>query len=144
MAELTGLKTKFQREAEATGTFEDIAQVASIQPPNLEADEVEIEELDGDGFMRSLPGLIDPGEVSLTVNFDPENEGHTKFYDDLLAQQLRKYRILFPGDYGWTFTGWVKSYAPTDIEGSAIMQAEVTIRVTGAATLGPITTGAGA
>ncbi len=138
--ENTGYKTKFQREKTGTpNTWETIAQVANIQPPSIETDEAEIEELDGDGFKRSLPGLSDAGEVKLTLNLDPENTEHNQLYQDALDKKVSKYRILFPGDaFGWTFSAWVKGYAPSEVTASDVMQVEATLRVTGKPTLGAI------
>jgi len=76
MGEITGLKTKFYREGDTAGTYEEIAQIASITPPQPEREVVEVDELDPPGEVRKkLAGLIDAGEASLTLNFDPANIG---------------------------------------------------------------------
>lgn len=136
MSEILGLGTKFQREGATAGTFVDVAQVASITPPQSEADDVEIEELDPtDGFKRFLPGLIDAGEVPLTLNFDPADTGHTALLTDHQTRATKNYRIVLPDGSQWTFSGYVKSFAPQEIAAGEVIQAEVTIKVSGKPTL---------
>lgn len=140
MAEITGLKTKFQREGATQGTFEDVAQVAGITPPQPERETVDVEDLDpADGVKKKLAGLIDAGEVSLTLNFDPTNTGHTALEGDFYAGVERKYRIKLPNNYGWTFSGLVTGFAPNDIASGDVVQVEVTIAVSGKPVLGQIT-----
>lgn len=140
MAETTGLKTKFYREGATSGTFEEIAQVASITPPQPERETVEVDELDPPGEVRKkLVGLIDPGEVTVTLNFDPENQGHLALEQDFRDGQPRQYRIKLPSGYGWTFTGIVTAYSPQEISAGDVVQAEVTLTLTGVYEFGPIT-----
>lgn len=139
MAETTGLKTKFYRSVDGT-TFEEIAQVASITPPQPEREVAEVDELDPPGGIRKkLAGIIDPGEVSLTLNFDPENQGHLDLEQDFRDGVARHYRIVLPNNYGWTFQGIVTSYAPQEISSGEVVQVEVTIALTGVYQLGQIT-----
>lgn len=136
VSELIGLGTKFQREGATPGTFEDIAQVASITPPQSEADDVEIEELDPvDGYKRYMPGLLDGGEVSLTLNFDSVNTGHTALLQDHQSRTVKNYKIVLPDTASWTFSGYVKGFAPQEIAAGEVIQAEVTIKVVGKPTL---------
>lgn len=141
MAEMTGLKTKFLRESETTpGTYEAIAQVAGITPPQSEREVVEVEDLDPvDGVMKKLAGRLDPGEVSLTLNFDPTNTGHMDLEADFYAGEAHNYRIVLPNNYGWTFSGVVTGWSPSEIAASDVIQVEVTIAVSGKPTLGQIT-----
>lgn len=139
MAEVTGLTTKFYREGATTGTWEEIAQVASITPPQPEREIVEVDELDPPGQVKKkLVGLIDPGEVSLTLNFDPSNTGHLALEQDFRDGQPKQYRIKLPNGYGWTFSGIVTAYQPQEISAGDVVQAEVTIALTGVYQFGQI------
>lgn len=141
MGEFTGLKTKFYREGSAGGTFEEIAQVASITPPQPEREVVEVDELDPVGEVKKkLVGLIDAGEASLTLNFDPTNQGHTDLEGDFRAGLAKKYRIKLPNDYGWTFDALCTAYQPQEISAGEVVQAEVTLALTGVYEFGEITT----
>ena len=139
MAETTGLQTKFYRSEDGT-TWAEIAQVASITPPQPEREVVEVDELDPPGQVRKkLVGLIDPGEVSLTLNFDPSNAGHLDLEQDFRDGTVKKYRIKLPNGYGWTFDGIVTAYQPQEINAGDVVQAEVTIALTGVYQFGQIT-----
>src|SRR5690606_19190885 len=103
MAEITGLRTKFYRSEDGT-TWEEIAQIASIQPPQPEREVAEVDELDPPGDVRKkLAGLIDAGEVVVTLNFDPANQGHLDLEQDFRDGAAMHYRIKLPNDFGWTF-----------------------------------------
>jgi len=142
MAEITGLKTKFYREGTTPGTFEEIAQIASISPPQPEREVVEVDELDPPGSVRKkLVGLIDAGEVSVTLNFDPSNAGHLDLEQDFRDGTPKQYRIKLPNDYGWTFTAICTAYQPQEISAGDVVQAEVTLALTGVYEFGEITTG---
>jgi len=52
MPEITGLKTKFYREGSTIGDFEEIAQVASITPPQPERDTIDVDDLNPPGEVR--------------------------------------------------------------------------------------------
>lgn len=140
MAETTGLRTKFYRRGDDGGTFEEIAQIASIAPPQPERETVDVDELDPPGDVRKkLSGLIDAGAVTLTLNFDPENDGHLALHEDFLDGGARQYRIKLPNNFGWTFTGLVTAYQPQEITSGDVVQAQVTITLTGVYDFGTIT-----
>jgi hypothetical protein len=142
MGEITGIKTKFYREGATQGTFEEIAQVASITPPQPEREVVEVDELDPPGGVRKkLVGLIDAGEVSLTLNFDPTNTGHLDLEQDFRDGVAKQYRIKLPNGYGWTFSALCTAYQPQEISAGDVVQAEVTLALTGVYTFGEITDG---
>lgn len=138
MAISTGVGTKFQVEGATTGTFVDLANVVSVTPPSVEVDDVEVESLDPeDGFKQYMPGLLDSKEVSLNINFDAQDTGHTALIADLNSRAIKQYKILLPDGASWTFSGFIKGFKPSEIQAGDIMQAEVTIRVTGKPTFAP-------
>lgn len=139
MPESLGLKTQFQREGATAGTFETVAQVASIQPPQLERDVADVEDLDPvDEIKKKLPGLIDAGEVTLTLNFDPDDTGQTALETDFYAGATKNYRIKLPSGQGWTFPAFISGWAPQEITAGDVIQVEVTLTVTGKPTFGTI------
>ena len=138
MAERTGLGTKFQRKDGLT--FEDIAQVVSISPPQLTRETVDVEELaPDDDFKRKLVGLIDGGEFSVILNFDPEEETQLDLKGDFEAGEKGVYRIwygrpegIYEDESGYCeISGIVTGFAQQEITAGDVMQAEVTIAVTG-------------
>jgi hypothetical protein len=138
MPEATGLHTKFLRETDVPGTFDEIAMVANITPPQLQRDVVEVDNLNpANDVKKKLLGLIDAGEMTVTLNFDPEDAGHQDLESDFHAGLEHNYRIEFPydatqflsGGY-YDIVGVVTGFAPQEISAGDVMQAEVTIAVT--------------
>ena len=139
MAEFTGRRTKFYREEDTQGTFGEIGNVARITPPQPEREIVEVEELDPPGEVRKkLAGLIDAGEVTVMLNFDPTLESHLDLEEDFMSAEPRRYRIKLPTDYGWTFTAICTGYRPQEIVENEVVQVEVTLALTGVFEFGQI------
>lgn len=130
MGESAGLGTWFLRESATPGTYDRIAQVATITPPQLQRDTVEVEDLaPADDFKKKLVGLIDGGDMSLTLNFDPELQGHKDLEDDFHAGLTHSYQIKFKSGGYYTVSGVVTQFAPQEITAGDVLQAEVTIAV---------------
>lgn len=124
MGASTGLKTKFFRN-EAR-----IAYVAGITPPGMQREMVEIEELDPqDGIKQKKPGVIELGEFSVTLNFDPKDEGHTALQADLDDGIVQDYAIELPSGARHLIEARVVGFVPQAISAGAVIQAEVTLDV---------------
>lgn len=133
MAESTGLKTQFILGANTIG------QVASITPPGPTRETVDVEDLNpADEFKKKLIGLIDGGDMSFTINFNPEDTGHQACEAALYSGVEQTCKIKYPSGKGYTFSGYVTGFAPQEITAGDVMQAEVTIAVTSKPTYGAI------
>lgn len=143
MGEILGMGTKFYREGTTPDTFEVIAGVSNISPPQPQRNIVEIEELDPPGEVkRKIAGLIDAGEVQLTLNFLPEDPGQTALEQDFKDAKVINYRIKLPNDYGWTFSAICTAYQPQELEAEGVVQVVTIFALTGVYDFGKITTGA--
>jgi len=80
-----------------------------------------------------LPSLIDPGEMSFTVNFIPSNATQIDLKDDLLARTRRNFRLVFTDSSltTWAFAGYVTQFSVTE-EIESALSAQVTIKLTSA------------
>lgn len=133
MAEATGLKTKFILGAT------EIAQVSGIAPPGPTRETADVEELNPtDEFKKKLLGLIDGGECSFTLNFDPENSTHQACEAALYSGAEQTCKIKYRSGKGYTFKGYVIGFAPQEIASGDVMQAEITIAVTSKPVYGAI------
>jgi len=117
-------------------TFTAIANVTSVQGPEIERETYDVTSHDSaDGWREFVGGLKDGGEVTLEVNYDP-----TK-HDDLIADfedtDPRDYKLVAPGGRGtWEFKAFLTGFsaeAPVDDK----MSAELTLKVTGKPTITP-------
>lgn len=140
--ESLGQGTQFLRESSVAGTFERVAKVANIQPPSEEREVVEVEDLDPPGGVKQkLAGLIDVGDVSITLNFSPDDEGHTALKADFDAGETKEYQIKLPTGYGWTVKGFLSGWSPQEIGVSDVIQVEVVLTVIEKPTFGEIAGG---
>lgn len=124
MAETIGYGSKLQ--IKDNSTWKTIPQVSSLTPPTQEPNKVTVEELDGDGWVKSLPGLNTEAEASVTLNFDPELEEHIAFKTFADSKEMNDYRILLPGgEHAIEFTA-SNSFEPGDIGAEEVVQVTIT------------------
>lgn len=128
--------------ATPTETFTPLAEVLNVTPPSDTVDIIDATHMASVNRTREyIPGLIDPGEASIEMNFVPGSAA------DLAIQALKglsvttNFQIIFaPGGSGavtWTFAGFLTGYepaAPFDDK----MTATVNIKVTSSYTTGVV------
>lgn len=131
-----GKGTLIQREtAPASGTYVTVAEAKSISGPTFEAEEVDVTNHDSPGdFREFIRGLVDPGELTFEINYQPDNAEHQQLFDDLKNGTKRNYKILWsqmtPTQYQMDFEAFVRSMPITNPVDN-VLSAEVTLRVTG-------------
>ena len=114
-----------------------IAQVRSISGWGLSMDTIDVTSHDSTGAWREfVAGLIDGGEITLDLVFDPDNTGHTNLRTDLTSRTSNTYDVRFvdPTPQIWSFTGFVTAFSP-DASVDGDLTASVTIKATGAITV---------
>jgi len=122
-----GSRTQFLREDPVdSGTYVPVAEVKSINGPSQSRDAVEATHLESDDdHTEYVPGIAEPGEVSLTLNFRPEHTSQGSsagLYKDFQDGAFRNWRTAFP-QFGGTptlqlagfLTGWEPSIATKDL-----------------------------
>jgi predicted secreted protein len=142
MSEATsGIGTQFKIGDGATPeTFTTVAEVKSIEGPELSLDLMDVTNMDSPSYYREvLPGFKNAGEVTLELNFLPAHSTHnavTGLLSKFEGRTLRNYKIVFPniGNTTWSFAGYVTKFSPT-ANFDEPLNAAVTITVTGAPTL---------
>lgn len=83
-----------------------------------------------DNSKEYAPGMTDPGEVSMTLNWNSAQTSHASIRDDIYDQSLRDYRITEPDGAIVDFSGFVTGFdwnRPVDDK----MSADVTFQVSG-------------
>ncbi|OSM43460.1 phage tail tube protein [Nesterenkonia sp. PF2B19] len=127
MAGIDAFGTTLSREDDA-GSFEPIANVTSLSPPNISRETLDVTSHDSpNGYMEFLGGLKDPGEVSVEVNYDPSQ--HDKLVDDFEEDDPIKYEIAFPDGTVWAFEAILTAFEP-DAPYDDKLTAEMTLKVT--------------
>lgn len=121
-------------------TFTTIAQVVNIGGPGLKMDTLDVTNHSStDGWKEFVGGLLDGGEVSLEINFDPTAATHklsTGLLKDMSARTVRNFQLVFSDTGGttWSFAALVSGFEPAaPVDGK--LSATVTLKVSGKPTL---------
>ncbi|MFJ9662864.1 phage tail tube protein [Streptomyces griseoflavus] len=140
MAGMDGFGVQLKRgDGAATEVFTKIADVTSLNPPNISRETLDVTSHDSpNGWMEFLGSLKDPGEVSADVNYQPDK--HDLLVADFEDAKPRNYQIVFPDEDAttWEFPAILTGFEPeTPYDDKA--SASLTWKVSGKPT---ITTGA--
>jgi len=133
MSEFIAKGTVLQKGTGGTPVvWTSIANIMSITPPNMQRDSLETtKHNDEDRWRTFIPGLIDPGQVTLNVTWDPAAPTHD-FLEELNSSEVGAYRVKFPEDVGqaFSFEGFLESFEPTG-EVDGLLSAALTYKVSG-------------
>lgn len=132
MAGYAAFGTRFMRgDGAEDEVFTLIGEATDISGPEMERETIDVTSHDSpNGYREHVGGLKDGGEVSFTVNYDPEL--HNILEGDFQDPQPRNYRIVLPNPPGgyWEFraflTGMSLSFPLEDK-----MTADMTFKVSG-------------
>lgn len=116
-----------------------LSEVRECGFPTEETDEHEVTHLSSPGRHKEfIQGLIDGGEMTATFNYEPGGTTDLALTNAKTTGTTRKVRIVVPdtsgtgaADWNFTFSAFVKKYAPDGMEPNAPMTATATFRVTG-------------
>lgn len=114
-----------------------IAGVRTISGPSLSLDTVDVTTHDSPNAWREfIATLIDAGEVTLDIVWDPDDTTQISLRTDLIARTAVGYSVTMPDatPQVWSFSGFVTAYQPNaPVDGE--LSASVTIKITGAVTI---------
>jgi hypothetical protein len=127
----------------------ELLEVREVGFPSSEADEHEVTHLKSPNRRKEyIAGLIDGGEFTATLNYDPGNATDLLLTAAQDTGDTRKVKIVIPDNSGTGTADWnmvtsafVKRWAPDNMEANAPITATVTFRVTGALEQGTGTSG---
>ena len=130
----SSIGTVFKREGAV------IAKVKGITGPSLARDTADVTALDSpNGFEEIIPTVLRSGDVTFTLAFDPDNQGHLDLRDDIVSATSRNFDIVLNATPAsgtvqtHNFDGYVTGFGNQMEVGSEIT-AEVTIKPTGGIT----------
>lgn len=120
-----------------TSSFVAVAQVRDISGPSLSADDIDLSHR-GSSVKTYKPGMLDGGEITLDIVYDPDSATHDDSARGGLPYALTgRYREQFRLDFAdttpakATFYGYVTGFQPKTPMNDA-QTADVTIKVDGA------------
>lgn len=120
-------------EAATTATVR-LATLTNITPPEMSVDALETTDLDGTDYVRTYgPGLIEPGELGLEMNWIPGHATEDLIVAMLTGRETRYFEIRYPQvatqvDYGGRgfFTSFAKGPSIDEV-----MTASATLKAAG-------------
>ena len=125
--------------------YNALGELTDISPPSISKDVIETTNHGSSGVKSYIGGLVDFGEVSLTVNYNPDDTHHTTMRElataslsstvDSVANDIWYFQITYTDSTPTTetFQGIVTSFeqeAPIDGQ----LSATFTVKITGSVT----------
>lgn len=116
-----------------------IAEITNLDGPNVERDSLEVTNMQSASSSKEfIAGLIDSGEVTLAINYLPQNATHKLILTDLQAASsaaTKGYTLTLPdsGTSVCTCSMFVKSFKITGAV-AGVLTASVTFKATGPVT----------
>ncbi len=116
-----------------------VAELLTLQPPVLERATIDVTTHDSAGQAMEFitEGIYDPGEVSGQVHYIAGSAGDDAMITALTGGGLHDFEIVLKAASSTedqTFSGYVTSYGPDQMEINGKQTASFTIKVTGAIT----------
>lgn len=115
--------------------FTTIAEVRSIAGPTMAVEVVDVTNHDSQNATREkVASLIDPGQLSFDMNFQPLEGTHdhlTGLLDEFENRRTSNYQLVFPGSIDtYQMAGFVTGM-PLNFPVDDVITANVTIELTG-------------
>jgi hypothetical protein len=137
MAGKTAQGTLLQRESSlGSASFTTIANCVSWSGPTTENPEIDVTSLTSTA-KEFIGGLIDYGELSLELSFDPNNATHQQLFTDMEASPptVTGWRIQFVNPtINFYWSAFVKSFSISgEVDGK--ISGSLTLRLSGARTV---------
>lgn len=136
-AAIAGINTNLKRgDGASPEVFTTVAEVRSINGPTMSVEVVDVTNHDSTGAVREKkPSLIDPGQISFDLNFQPNEGTHdetTGLIDRFENRSIDNYQLVFPSTIATyqmaAFVVGMPITFPTD----DVITSNVTLEVTGA------------
>lgn len=126
-----GIGAYFQRwdTVGTTGEWRTLGEVTNIAYSGASREVIRTFKLNNaDDYVNKLQGIIDGGNVSLTMSFTRAE--YVELKRDLETRGNRFYQIVFPDGEGLDFEGFVTEI-PLDLGSTDVMQGDVVIEIDG-------------
>jgi len=120
-------------DGEEPEAFTAIAEVTELSGPGMSLEPLELTHHESTGAWKEFTGgLLDGGEISLSVNFLPTNSTHTGLRDVMVSRVARNFQLVFPDSAAttWQFAALVTGYEPKEPVGGKL-SADIKLKLTG-------------
>lgn len=113
-------------------TYTTINQVTSITPVGQNRSLIDVTNLSSTA--REYKKAIKDGqEINLTIQYDPDDTGHSNLRTDMNSETARSYRVTFTDSPAQTvtFDALVTNWSITNVAIDQVLTLEVTLKPTG-------------
>jgi predicted secreted protein len=121
--------------ATPTEAFSNVAEVKDIKgwSASLSTEDTTHQ---GSTAAEFVAGVLDYGEVSFDVNFDPAGVSHDKLFDDMVAKTKRNFKLVMTdsGAAEYSFSAFITKFE-LDMKVKGALTASITLKISGAVTL---------
>ena len=130
-----GYGAEFQRETATPGTYASVSELIALTPPNVSLETVDATHFESpDAYREYIAGLLDGGEVEVTLNFDPDGSDWADYISDIEARAAVNYKIILADTTAITLAAIPTGYTP-EIPLDDKMTITFTYKVTGKPTV---------
>lgn len=115
-------------------SFDTIPEVKSFTGPGGSAAVIDVTDLQSTAKEKRM-GLADEGQLSLTINYIPDNAVHQGLRADRAARTENDFQIIFTDGLStnWDFSAFVTAFSVSGgVDG--VIEATVTLEITGSIT----------
>ncbi len=138
MAVTSGYGTLLKRgDGGSPESFTTLANIVSVSGPNETLEALDATHMESTGAAKEfIGGLIDGGEVSAQLRYDPNHATHQNLKADLVSRVLRNFQVYFPVSGGKTasFAALVTGVS-RESEVSGQLMTTVTLKISGLVTI---------
>ena len=135
MTVFRGSGTVFSRgDAASPEVFTAVGDVVSIAGPAIVKDEIEVTALDS-AAKEFIGALDDPGEITLELNWNPQDSEHVNLRTDAEGSTVRNYRVVWSdlSSTQVTFAAEVMEFS-LNTEANDAVKGSVRLKISGALT----------
>lgn len=119
--------------ATTTGGEVNVAQIRNISGPGVSGNDIDTTTMDSSSNYRTFTaGLLDPGEISFTLVYDPTAASHTRLARYMGSKYLATWKVAETSSAGTltTFSGYVKGMS-REIPMDDVITCDLTVKLSG-------------
>ena len=113
--------------------FAPVARVRKLNGPGVSVDTSDVTTLDSGKWKEFLDGLIDGGEVSFNIVFNPQEATHgpqSGLWKKMTEGGRHNFKVVFPDTSTLAFAALVTKFTP-DYDETKEIAADITLKVSG-------------
>ncbi len=130
---MIGSGTQFHRSEDGT-TYTRIGKIMELNAPEQSRASSEKTYLDNsDNYKSFEPGMIDPGEMTISLEYDPDDAAQNLLKNDFNTKSNFYYKITYPDGSHDTFQGHITAWGKA-VPKEETIQRNITFKVTGQVT----------